>query len=99
MVGVTGLGDVLKAPAMYGATVTFGTTDLNLSLNYFNWWSKGRCHNSYYSTLYSSCGWYEGIGFDKSLELSVTYTIPYGKKVSRDDELKRSGDIGSAVLK
>lgn len=31
--------------------------------------------------------------------VTVTYTIGYGKKVARGDEIGRGGSVGSAILK
>lgn len=40
-----------------------------------------------------------GIGCHANFQLSVTYTIGYGKKVKRSNEISGSGTAGSAILK
>lgn len=96
--GIFDRGSVTRLPAQYGASIAYGNGNFNASLAFNNWWSDGECRNTFTSPHFSSVRGVKGTGFDRSFELTLTYTFPYGKKVSRDNELEKASGAGSAIL-
>lgn len=83
----------------YGLLVNFATGDFKANLQFSNWFDK---HNFCYTLNtphYASEGRQWAADLARSLQLTVSYTIPYGKKVNRNNEIQTSSAAGSAILK
>lgn len=94
-------GVISKWGSNYGLYAGYNTGDFNISLQFRNWFGG---HNDVESTFdsrrlsYRYSQWNQNLA--RSLTLSLTYTIGYGKKVNRNNELQ-GGAAGenSAILK
>ncbi len=64
-----------------------------------NWFSKGRAYRTYDSHNYSSSEWDWTGWLDRSISLTLSYTFPYGKKLSRNEDLRNQAIKKSAILK
>lgn len=83
----------------YGLNLNYAIGDFKAGLQFRNWFQR----DSYYTSIFRSPrfdDWEESwdAGLSRNLNLTLSYTIPYGKKVSRNGELQRSGGVGSAIL-
>ena len=83
----------------YGAVFNYALGDFKASLTFRNWF----CRDSYIRTTFHSPRFDEwsdswNASLSRNLTLTLVYTIPYGKKVSRGGELQNSGGVGSAIL-
>ena len=81
----------------YGAYVNYSAGDFKAKLEFHKWFDNDRYYLDFDSRRYSSHGWeWQGGHF---VSLTLSYTIPYGKKVHRDNEISTSNEAGSAILK
>ncbi|MGM9861346.1 MAG: hypothetical protein ACI30W_02000, partial [Muribaculaceae bacterium] len=88
-------------PHYYNLSLGWGNGNWNVSmrvLNPFNsdWLVEKQAYN--YSN-YRSEKYRYGNGYHRSFELSVTYSLSYGKKVARTEAPDVVGSVGSAILK
>lgn len=83
----------------YGVTVNYAVGEFKASLSSSNWWNNARQYTDFTSEHYSESGWTWGSGVAANICLHLSYTIPYGKKVSRDNQLGGASSAGSAILK
>lgn len=90
-----------RVPDFYGLQAGWHWRDLNVRLDCLNpFRSHWLCSTSTFaSELYSGTTRQYGTDFHRRIALSVTYTIGYGKKVSRDNEVGQQAGASSAVLK
>lgn len=88
-----------KNPCNYGVQVTYAVGEFKAQLSSSNWWNKGRMYTDYDSEHYSSHGWTWVNGLTAGINLHLSYTFTYGKKVSRDDQLGKASTGNSAILK
>lgn len=94
-------GIVTRTPSQYQVELGWGNKGWNISASAYNFlrtsWEASR------QTLSSKYYAFDRREFSTAqhwrVSLSVTYTIGYGKKVSRSDEVSGSGTAGSAILK
>ena len=93
------LGGRIKNPCTYGVDVTYAVGEFKAQLSSSNWWNKGRMYTDYDSEHYSSHGWTWVNGLTAGINLHLSYTFTYGKKVSRDDQLGKASTGNSAILK
>lgn len=82
----------------HGLNLAYSLKSFDFGFDVVNIFSNGHSHFSYGSRLFSSEGWNWSNGFAKSLRLSVTYTLPYGKQVNRNNELQDATQNRSAIL-
>lgn len=86
--------------SIYGLSMNYAAGDFKAGLQFNNWFNR----NGYVDTIFhssrfdSSSEKWNGV-LSRNIKLTLTYTIPYGKKVQRGGELQQSGSIGSAILK
>ncbi len=92
-------GTAYKYKSTYGVYVTYAAGDFKASVQFDNWFDRNRMCSDFSSPRYSSYGWAWNESLARSLGLTLTYTIPYGKKVNRGNELGTSGSTNSAILK
>lgn len=93
-------GTYYKYSSSYGLQATYGIADLNVTLNIGNWFRKTGTTRALFATsryTNSSVSWSEGNG--RYLSLSIKYTVGYGKKVKRGNEVGAGSGGGSAILK
>ena len=88
-----------KNPCTYGVQVTYAVGEFKAQLSSSKWWNKGRMYTDYDSEHYSSHGWTWVNGLTAGIQLQLSYTFTYGKKVSRDDQLGKASTGNSAILK
>lgn len=94
------LGVITHTKSNYSLSLTYNVGDFLASIqaiNIFN--DKTNMRTTFTSDNYSQTvrEWNEGLG--RKIELTLSYTIPYGKKVGRDEEVSKGTTINSAVLK
>ncbi len=82
----------------YGLMMAYNIGDFNVNVGFRNWFSKGRAYKSYNSDVYSFNEWYWSVNYSWMLSATFTYTIPYGKKTRRYDDLENKASIKSAIL-
>lgn len=83
----------------YGAYVDFSAGNFNASLQFRNWFNSNYFYQSYDSPHYSYRNRGEDIDLSRTIQLSLTYTFPYGKKVNHNNELGTASGSSSAILK
>lgn len=84
----------------YGLMLNYSVGDFKAELQFSNWFNR----NGYATTVFHSQRFDEtaeiwNADLSRNIKLTLTYTIPYGKKVQRNGEMRQSGGIGSAILK
>lgn len=91
-------GFVKTKPQAYGLNVSYSIGELKANLSFTNWFGDEHGRNQYSSSTYSSDQRYLVSGFARGLSLTLSYTFPYGKKVSRSDEITNEAIKKSAIL-
>lgn len=84
----------------YGLSLNYAVGNLKTSLQFSNWFTRdGYSDTGFASPRYAeiSRGW-DG-SLSRTLNISLTYSFNYGKKISRDNEQQGKGGIGTAILK
>ena len=77
----------------------YGSAGWNINLSYYNWFNRGRIYTASHRGRYAATGWEWNSQCAPNLNLSVTYTLGYGKKINTNNELRQDGRIDSAILK
>lgn len=85
-------------PCTYGINLSYALKAFKFRLDVVNVFSSGHVRESYNSDHYEMSGWKWVSGLSKSLRLTATYTLPYGKKVNRNNELRNETNSSSAIL-
>ena len=83
----------------YGVMANYAIGDFKAGLQFYNWFNSNRYYSDFDSDRYSSHGWAWSSGLARSVSLTLSYTLPYGKKVQRNNEIQESQKAGSAILK
>lgn len=91
-------GYVNRYSCGYGLIASYAVGNFNAQFSFRNWFGGGKVHSSYSSAQFDSDGWKWVNGRDRSLSLSLTYTIPYGKKIERREDLENNAHKRSAIL-
>lgn len=97
--GAFGNGVRTRNPNTYGLMMNYFAGDFRASLQFRNWFDSYKSYSYFDSERYSSYGWGWQSGLARSIQLTLSYTLPYGKKVSRNNEIQTSTDTNSAILK
>ncbi len=92
------MGAVSRTKCRYGLIVSCSAGNLKAEASFGNWFSKGKAYEYFNSDVYSSAGWTWSQGSARSLELTLTYTFSYGKKLNRNDEIGNGASTNSAIL-
>lgn len=92
---------IYKSRASYGISAGWGNSDWNVRLVAFNLFNRNwDCADIWItSPLYTEHRINYGTTSHVRLNLSVTYTIGYGKKVQRGDEVGAQSGASSAIIK
>lgn len=93
-------GQRISFKSTYGLFLNYATGNFKASLQFRNWFNR----DGYVTTIFNSPRYSEtaelwSSDLSRTLRLTLTYTIPYGKKVNQNNELQQSGSVGSAILK
>lgn len=91
-------GKYIRTGDSYGLNLAYALKSLKFRLDVANVFSTGHYHESYSSEKFESEGWKWVNGRARSLRLTVTYTLPYGKQVNRNNELQDATRRNSAIL-
>lgn len=84
----------------YGLMLNYALGDWKASLQFRNWFKKdGYITSVFNSPLYSDMSREWSSDISRVVRLTLTYTIPYGKKVNQNNELQQGRGVGSAILK
>lgn len=83
----------------YGILANYAAGDLKAGVQFLNWFDSNRYYADFDSNRYSAHGWVWSSSLARSVQLTLSYTIPYGKKVKRNNEIQVSTDTNSAILK
>lgn len=92
------LGKIISRKSTYGAGISYAVGNFNASMRFNGWFDSNRSYTTYDTPRYSSYSWHEVADYSRSLSLSLSYTLPYGKHVDRNNELQNSGSVSSAIL-
>lgn len=93
-------GYLRKTKNIYGVVLNYALGDFKASLHFRNWFTKdGYVTNQFHSIRYSDMSEEWNVNYSRMIRLTLTYTIPYGKKVNHGNELQKEGGVGSAILK
>ena len=94
----TNTGWLRKTPHGFHLFATYNAGNLNVNFEFHNWFGKGKLYTSYDSGHYSSTGWAWLNGLARNMRLALTYTLPYGKKVDRSEDLTNKAEVKSAII-
>lgn len=83
----------------YGIFANYAIGDFKTGLQFRNWFNSNRYYSDFDSNRYSAHGWVWSNNLARSIQLTLSYTFPYGKKVKRNNEISESESAGSAILK
>ena len=83
----------------YGILANYAIGDFKAGLQFYNWFNSNRYYSDFDSNRYSAHGWVWSSSLARSVQLTLSYTFPYGKKVKRNNEISESESAGSAILK
>lgn len=83
----------------YGLRVAYAIGEFKANLSFSGWFDSNRQYTRYDSGHYSFYTWGCRPNLGRQLRLTLSYTVPYGKVVRRDNELQTSGSVNSAILK
>ena len=89
-----------KFDSTYGLCLNYAPANFKLSLQLRNFFNRnGYFTSTFFSPRFDESSREWASDLSRYIQLSVAYTIPYGKKVNHGGELQASGGIGSAILK
>lgn len=83
----------------YGILANYAIGDFKVGLQFHNWFNSYRYYSDFDSNRYSAHGWIWTGSLARSIQFTLSYTFPYGKKVKRNNEISESESAGSAILK
>ncbi|MCX4292684.1 MAG: hypothetical protein OSJ56_01320 [Prevotella sp.] len=85
----------------YSLTAGWSDLDWNIRLSVYNFLNKGweNSTSEFKTTLYSEASTNYGNNYHPRINISVTYTFGYGKKVQRGNEVGEQSGAASAILK
>lgn len=94
------LGTRTSYKSIYGLYLNYAAGDFKFSLQFRNWFNR----NGYVSTVFRSPRFSQSAStwngeLSRYINLTLTYTFSYGKKISHNNELQESSGVGSAILK
>ncbi len=84
----------------YGLMFNFVLGDFKVEFQFRNWFNRdGYAITTFHSPRFDENAEIWNADLSRIIRLTLTYTIPYGKKIQQSGELRQSGGIGSAILK
>lgn len=83
----------------YGLIINYSPGDFKVGLQFHNWFDKYRYYSDFDSGRYSSRGWRWTADLARTIQLTLSYTLPYGRKVTQNNEIQTSEQTQSAILK
>ena len=83
----------------YGFLMNYSVGDFKARFQFHNWFDKNKYYADFDSERYSAHGWRWTGDLARSIQLTLSYTFPYGKKVKRNNEIQTSMESNSAILK
>lgn len=83
----------------YGFSMNYATGNFKAEILFRNWFDRYKYYSDFDSARYSSHGWQWSGELARTLRLTLSYTLPYGRKVSQNNELRPSSDTNTAILK
>lgn len=83
----------------YGVLLNYSIGDFKAGFQFRNWFNKNRFYTDFNSENYSFSGWEWSGNYARNIQLNLSYTLPYGKKVQRGNEISGAESAGSAILK
>ncbi len=89
----------IRYKSTYGLLANYSVSDFKLGLQFRNWFNKYQYYYYFDSERYSSHGWQWSSDLARSVQITVSYTLPYGKKVKRNNEIQTTIESNSAILK
>ncbi len=94
-------GTVFKQGTFYQVSAGWGNSTWTVSAQWqsFARYSWLNYHETLYTANYDKIVAGYNTGTHSNIGITVTYTIGYGKKVTRGDEIGSGSDAGSAILK
>lgn len=97
----TGSPTTYRSRDFYALSAGWSNSDLNISLTAYNIFNSSWDTSDRYiqSPLYAEHRTTYGTDSHARLNLSVTYTFGYGKKVKRGNEVGEQSGVGSAIMK
>lgn len=81
------MGYEVKTPCTYGLNFSYSVQDFKVSFRFANWFSQGYVRNSLESPHYCVTSREWSRGESQFVMLTLGYTLPYGKRVDRNNEL------------
>ncbi len=92
-------GERGKYGSIYGLEGTYSIGDFKASLMFRNWFTRNGYYKEFFtSPLFSQTAGYWNDELSQTIQLTLSYTFTYGKKVNRNTELYQSGGPGTAIL-
>ena len=97
----TGSPTTYRSRDFYALSVGWSNSNLNISLTAYNMFNSNWDTSDRYiqSPLYAEHRTTYGTNSHARLNLSVTYTFGYGKKVKRGNEVGKQSGVSSAIMK
>lgn len=97
----TGSPTTYRSRDFYALSAGWSNSDLNISLTAYNMFNSNWDTSDRYiqSPLYTEHRTTYGTNSHARLNLSVTYTFGYGKKVKRGNEVGKQSGVSSAIMK
>ena len=93
-------GERTSFGSTYGIVLNYTAGDFKASLQFRNWFARnGYITSLFFSPRYDAAGEIWNADISRSIRLTLTYTIPYGKEVWRGGEVQQSGGAGSDILR
>lgn len=94
-----GYGVRYNNKSTYGFLMNYSVGDFKAGLQFRNWFDKYKYYSDFDSERYSAHGWQWSSDLARSVQLTLSYTFAYGKRVKRNNEIQTSTDTNSAILK
>lgn len=83
----------------YGVSFSYAVSDFKASVKFNNWFRKDYLYRmNFDSPLYSFVSMNWASNLSRIVYIDLSYTIPYGKKINRNNELGTASGVGSAIL-
>lgn len=93
-------GYLTKCKSTYGLMLNYAFGNFKAALQFSNWFNRDSfASQRFHSPRYSETSESRDTDFSRTIKLSLTYTIGYGKKVNRNNELQQDSGISTAILK